>query len=237
VKDLQYHEIIKSSLGFSQTSRPKVWDRPTSLFIYPEPLETWSCKSTTINLRKRNCLFSFKLLDERCPTVDCCHRHVRNKRLLSLLSRTLEMEEVDYVAARVSFSAVLGLLGGATFATWKGRSLRGTSIKVAASCAIVSTALFCTERLAHVVLRKIQLFLVEKEPQRTFASHAVAGVAGGALNGQLYIKSPVRGMILFVPVMMGVAVAEMEWEKEKLRRRAVVANRNDNRDQNHHASS
>jgi hypothetical protein len=145
------------------------------------------------------------------------------------------MEEVDYVAARVSFSAVLGLLGGATFATWKGRSLFVTSLKVANSCAIVSTALFCTERLAHVLLRT-QL-LVEKEPQRTLASHALAGAAGGALNGQLYIRSPLRGVILFFPVMMGVAVAEMEWEKEKMRRRNVVANRNHNRDQDHHASS
>lgn len=143
-------------------------------------------------------------------------------------------EEVDHVAARVSFSAVLGLLGGATFATWKGRSLRGTSIKVAGSFAIVSTALFCTERLAHVVLRT--QFLVEKEPQRTLASHAFAGVAGGALNGQLYIRSPLRGIILFFPVMMGVAVAEMEWEKEKMRRRNVVANRNYNRDQNEASS-
>lgn len=125
------------------------------------------------------------------------------------------MEQVDRVASRVSLCAVTGLFGGATFATFKGLPRRSTSLKVAGSFALVSTALFGIERVAYYVAMDGQM---ESGRRKILTSHAFAGVFGGGLNGYLYQKKPLRGMFYFIPLMMGVAFLELKWEGKKQQR-------------------
>jgi hypothetical protein len=122
------------------------------------------------------------------------------------------MEHVDRVAARVSFCTLAGLFGGATFAVWKGFPKRATSLKVAGSCALVSTVLFGMERLAYVALESQ---INDNERRLMLTSHVFAGVAGGGLNGYLYHGKISRGMLFFLPIMLGSTFAELQWEKNK----------------------
>ena len=131
------------------------------------------------------------------------------------------MEHVDRVAARVSLSAVVGFF--ASFAFSRG-SLRSTALKVAGSCAIASTSLFGAERLAYALLQSQNV--IEEPSRLLLTSHAIGGAAGGSLNGLLYVRRPHVGLVVFTPIMIGVAFAEMEWENHKERRRQAVAQRN-----------
>jgi hypothetical protein len=124
------------------------------------------------------------------------------------------MEHVDRVAARVFYGALTGFVGGAAYATLKGLPLRATSLKVAGSFALVGTALFGMEQVAYAALKG----KLESERQLHLTTHAFAGVAGGGLNGYLYQRKPLRGMFCFVPVMIGIAVLEIQWEKNKQER-------------------
>ena len=121
------------------------------------------------------------------------------------------MNEIDHVAARVSLSALSGLAGGSIYASWKGLPLRSTSFKIASSFAIVGTALFGLERIGYVTLQN----QMEGERRKLLTSHSFAGVTGGALNGYLYHKKPLQGMFYFVPLMLGIAFAELTWEKTR----------------------
>jgi len=144
---------------------------------------------------------------------DCnCPHHFFEKGLLC----NNIMEHIDHIAARVSLSALLGGLGGSIYSSLRGLPLASTSLKIAASTAMVGTALFTCERAAFVVMD------MENHRQRVWTTHAFAGVAGGALNGFLYQKKPLRGMFYFVPVMMGVAAMELSWERQKEQRRASL---------------
>jgi hypothetical protein len=133
------------------------------------------------------------------------------------------MTEVDHVANRVGLWTLTGFLGGAAYATFKGFPRRSTSLKVAGSCAIVATSIFGTERVANIVLREYGGLQPEKDVTRlTLTSYAFAGIAGGGLNGYLYQKKPLRGMFYFVPLMMCVAVMELDWKHRKEARRKEV---------------
>ena len=121
------------------------------------------------------------------------------------------MDHVDRVASRVSLCAIVGLGGGSFLAAFRGYPLQSTAIKVASSCAIVATSLFASERVAYVVLKHE----LENERRLVLTSHAFAGVMGGGLNGYLYHRQPVRGMFVFVPIMVGVSFLEMEWQRRR----------------------
>jgi hypothetical protein len=133
------------------------------------------------------------------------------------------MDEIDHVANRVGLCTFLGLLGGAVFATYRDYPRRSTALKVAASCSIVATGLFGTERLANLALRSR-----DGDSNLTtvvVASHACAGIWGGGLNGYLYQKKPLRGMFWGIPVMLGVAFMELEFQRMKQRRIQELAER------------
>lgn len=121
------------------------------------------------------------------------------------------MDHVDRAAHRVSLSALAGLLGGLTFATFKGLPQRATALKAASSCAIVGSAVFGAERLAYVVFEKE----IDSRRRLLLTSHAFSGLAGGGLAGYLYQKRPLRGMFFFLPVMMGVGFFEILWEEKR----------------------
>jgi hypothetical protein len=124
------------------------------------------------------------------------------------------MEEVDHVANRVGLGTLTGFFCGAAYATVKGFPRRATALRAAASCAIVGTALFSTERIANIAFRN----QIHDETRLTLTSYAFSGVFGGALNGYMYQKKPLRGMFYFVPVMLGIGMMELSWEKRKIAR-------------------
>ena len=124
------------------------------------------------------------------------------------------MEHVDRLAARVTLGTFSGLLGGATYAIYKGFPLRSTALKVAGSFALVGTALLGSERVAYIAFQD----QLQNERRTLLTSHAFGGVFGGGLNGYLYQRKPLRGMFFFLPVMMGIAFLELSWEQKKQER-------------------
>ena len=125
-----------------------------------------------------------------------------------------KMEHVDHASVRVSLGTLVGFVSGATLAVWKGYPLRATALKVAGSCALVITSLSVTERIAYASLESH----MNSDFQSLMVSHAFSGIAGGGLNGYLYQKRPVRGVVFFLPIMLGVGFLEFEWKKEVQRR-------------------
>jgi hypothetical protein len=124
------------------------------------------------------------------------------------------MNEIDRIANRVGVCTITGFFGGAAYATYRGSSRRSAALKTAASCAIVATGFFGTERIGNILLRGH----VDSERRLILTSHAFAGVAGGGLNGYLYQQKPLRGMFWGIPVMVGVAVLELEFQRMKQNR-------------------
>ena len=107
------------------------------------------------------------------------------------------MENVDHVASRVSISAAVGFF--ASFVVWRGYSLRSTAVKVAGSCAIASTSLFGTERLAYLMLQSQNI--IEEPSRLTLTSHATAGLVGGMwtahLRGQRENQNELWAVLMF----------------------------------------
>lgn len=122
-----------------------------------------------------------------------------------------EMEYVDHVAARVSFSALTGLSLGSIYSILKGYPVRSTSLKIASSFAMVGTVVFGFERVGYVAMKE----QIQPERRLLLTSHAFSGVAGGAMNGYLFHKKPRQGMFYFIPAMMGIAAIEILWENKR----------------------
>ncbi|CAJ1960987.1 unnamed protein product [Cylindrotheca closterium] len=131
---------------------------------------------------------------------------------MEYLDQTLEY--VDHVAARVSFSAVLGLCLGTMYSTFRGLPMRSTALKIGGSFAMVGTVVFGLERIGYVAMKD----LIEQEKRLLLTSHAFSGVAGGALNGYLFHKKPRQGIFYFVPVMMGIGSLELYIENKRAER-------------------
>jgi hypothetical protein len=125
----------------------------------------------------------------------------------------INMEEIDHVANRVGICALTGFFSGAAYATFKGFPRRATSLKAAASCAIVGTSIFGIERIANILLRN--QIIPNNEVQLALSSYSFAGAAGGGLNGYLYQKKPLRGMFYFIPGSLCIGMLELEWTKRK----------------------
>lgn len=125
---------------------------------------------------------------------------------------TVTMEDIDRVANRMTISSVAGLVGGATMAIHKGSPVLKSSVSVAMSCALVSTACFGIERLSNVALRSANV----ADPSTAFyASHALGGSVGGALTGALFQSRMMPGVLLFTPAMVLVAFGEIQFEKAR----------------------
>jgi hypothetical protein len=130
------------------------------------------------------------------------------------MASIIMMNEIDKVAHRVGVCTITGFFGGAAYGTYKGFPRRATALKVAASCAIVATSLFGTERIGNLLLRDH----IPGDRRLTLTSYAFAGIVGGGLNGYLYQRKPLRGMFWGIPVMLGVAFLELEFQRRKQNR-------------------
>jgi hypothetical protein len=125
---------------------------------------------------------------------------------------------LDHISARVTLSGVIGAILGTLHGMHRGHHiLYRTAGLTGLSWAMVATACCGTERLAHAALprlddRRIDLLL----------SHAVAGITGGSLLGYLYLRKPLRGVVFFVPAMMGIALIEDEFIKLRERKQNEV---------------
>ena len=119
------------------------------------------------------------------------------------------MDEIDYVANRVGSLTLSGFFGGAAYATYKGFPRRATALKVAASCAIVTTTIFTAERFFNVAMREH----IKDSHRLHLSSYAFGGVFGGSLNGFLYQNKPIRGMFVFTPLMIGIGTIELQAKK------------------------
>ncbi|VEU44570.1 unnamed protein product [Pseudo-nitzschia multistriata] len=135
------------------------------------------------------------------------------------------MDDVDHAAQRVGAMTLAGFLGGAAHAAFKGFPRRAAALGAASSCALVGTSLFALERVASVAMRennrndKSDEELDARDDWRsTLSSHAFGGVFGGALNGYLYHRQPLRGMIAFTPFMLFIGMIEVEAKKRKQQR-------------------
>lgn len=133
------------------------------------------------------------------------------------------MDQVDIVASSVSLCAATGFVGGIIYGTYAGFPLRSVAIRAGGSCALVGTVLFGTERLAYNAMKD----QISGERRKVLTSHAFSGVLGGGLNGYLYQKKPLRGMFVFIPVMLGVGGLELLWENTKQARRDQVRRENE----------
>lgn len=137
------------------------------------------------------------------------------------------LASLDHVAARVTASTAAGVGCGAVFATYKGFPVFRTSASAAFSCALVSTACFGMERLAHGGISQ-SLRLLNKKPvpserdssdtsfakqsaadqQLVYGSHALGGILGGGIVGFLFQRKPMAGALLLTPFMLGVGKVE-----------------------------
>lgn len=99
---------------------------------------------------------------------------------------------------------------------------------MAASFALVGTACFGFERLSNVAIRQMATSSQEDSNEQVFyASHALGGMIGGGIAGALFQHRPIPGMLLCTPVMVGVAYAELCFEKERQERlRQLLLNTN-----------
>ena len=134
------------------------------------------------------------------------------------------MEEVDCVAHRVALSAAAGLALGAAIAVFKGSPIGRTALSVSASCALTGTACFGSERVADNAIRLLAEHSIIStgmdETTKIYASHAIGGGIGGGIAGGLFQGRIMSGVLLFTPIMLSVAYAELsakEYRQERLR--------------------
>ena len=118
------------------------------------------------------------------------------------------MEDFDRVSARVTALGALGAMAGVGTAMYKGHPMARTVGLTAASCAMVGSACFATERLVAVNMRGGPLEQELGQSSFLMLTHACGGVVGGGILGALYIGKPLHGVIFFVPVMTVVGFAE-----------------------------
>ena len=138
------------------------------------------------------------------------------------------MDQVDHIGNRVTTCTFTGLIIGASTATYKALPLFQTSVSIAGSFALTSTACLIPERLLYhasfyVVGKEREnnnhndsndttssLSYNKVERRRLFASHIGGGIIGGSISGSLYQRRfSWTGMVMFTPIMLGVAFAEL----------------------------
>ena len=136
------------------------------------------------------------------------------------------METVDHITHRVTSGFGCGLAIGSCFATFQGLPILPTTISMASSFALASTACFIPERIFYhssfYLLPKQQISdeisSLDREQLRLYASHGLGGICGGSISGFLYKRKPFSGVLLFTPLMIGVAFCERKLQNYKVNR-------------------
>ena len=146
------------------------------------------------------------------------------------MNSTTILDEVDHVSSRVGLCSAIGLVSGAAYSAYRGLPRRATSIKVCISWTLVGTALFTTERIGHVLFQgpitgggsgsgSSSGGSTDGMNRRlVLTSHAFSGISGGGVLGYLYQRQPVRGMVVFTPIMLGVGFLELYSNDLKVKR-------------------
>lgn len=128
-------------------------------------------------------------------------------------------EHCDRVGARVCCAIPAGLLIGASYGTLRGVAIGPAAIASGASCAMVATACFGSERIVYSILpHPFPLFATKLEGKQDLLSHALGGMLGGGCIGWLYRGRPLSGSFFFTPLMVGVAFLERRWKAYRLER-------------------
>jgi|NOAtaT_6_FD_contig_51_2020448_length_644_multi_4_in_0_out_0_1 hypothetical protein len=128
-------------------------------------------------------------------------------------------ENLDRVGARVCCAFPAGLLVGASYGTLRGVAIWPAAIASAASCAMVATACFGSERIFYSLLpRPFPYYSSRLEGKQDLLSHALGGMLGGGCIGWLYRGRPLSGSFFFAPLMVGVAFLERRFKAYKLER-------------------
>ena len=129
------------------------------------------------------------------------------------------MDQIDHVMNRVSLAACTGLLVGGSVATYRGAPLHKTSLSVALSFALTGTACFGAERLTYNAIHLLGPTEIDKQT-KLYASHCFGGIVGGGICGGLYKGQPFAGALMFTPILLGVAYAELlreDYKKDRIR--------------------
>ena len=131
-------------------------------------------------------------------------------------SSSLFFPGLDHATSRVTCTTFTGVLVGLCFGTYKGLPLGPTTISMASSFALVSTACFIPERICYLSSFNIKPFgSEEEESRRLYMSHCVGGGVGGAVSGSLFRGKPLAGVFLLTPLMIGVAYGELRLQEYK----------------------
>lgn len=144
----------------------------------------------------------------------------------------LFLQHIDHISNRVSGCAVTGLFVGASYSTLQGLPLAPTSISMATSFALVSTACFIPERIVYMSSfyfvpkaygkeggeEDLSLERRTREETRVYISHGLGGVIGGGITGSIFKGKPLQGMLLLSPIMMFAAYGEL-WLQDYKRKR------------------
>uniref|UniRef100_A0A7S2S7H6 Uncharacterized protein n=1 Tax=Eucampia antarctica TaxID=49252 RepID=A0A7S2S7H6_9STRA len=131
------------------------------------------------------------------------------------------MDQIDHIAQRITIAACAGLFIGASVATFRGSPIHKTSLSVALSCALTSTACLVPERLAYNAIIHLAPPEIDAE-SKIYASHTLGGLFGGGISGGLFQGRPFGGIMLFTPILLTVAYAEIQKEKHKKARIRVL---------------
>ena len=130
-------------------------------------------------------------------------------------------DELTHVSNRSTVAAVAGSVVGSSYAIFRGIPLRQTTIQSFVSSLMIGTACFGFERIVSVAIRGAGGEEPETRTQRLI-SHGVGGFLGGGTVGFLYQMRPIPGMLLFTPVMLGVAFGEEKYESMREERRLQI---------------
>mmetsp|Transcript_21690 Transcript_21690/g.32499 ORF Transcript_21690/g.32499 Transcript_21690/m.32499 type:complete len:152 (+) Transcript_21690:27-482(+) len=147
-------------------------------------------------------------------------------------------ETIDHMSNRVTLAALGGLLSGASLAIFRASPLFNTSVSVAVSFALTSTACIIPERVIYNssfrIVEKCKIDddsdkVSEIERRRLIGSHIGGGIIGGTISGSLFQRklSP-SGMAVFTPLMIGVAFLELRLKdyRRKRLKEIVASSRN-----------
>ncbi|KAL7472917.1 hypothetical protein ACHAXS_013295 [Conticribra weissflogii] len=147
---------------------------------------------------------------------------------------------LGHISDRVSIAASIGLGFGATYGVYKGLPIPKMSISTGMSCALISTACFGMERLAHGVINQALNITangskaisddvvsdshfdeeMKNGPNNTlvYGSHAMGGFLGGGVVGYLFQGKPFAGALVFTPLMLGIGLIEVSLENYRAQR-------------------
>ena len=125
------------------------------------------------------------------------------------------MENIDRVSSRVCAAFPIGFFVGASYGTLSGAPILPSSLAAGASCSMLATACFGSERFFNAIMpRPLPWF----EGKEDLVSHALGGTLGGSVVGWLYRGKPLSGALLFTPLMIGIAFFERGLKKKRLDR-------------------